>query len=69
MDTTSSIFGIRALPCISRDGEALESVGASPSLLGVGGNGGKLIGAIASDPAAMLPDDAATLGSRGRRST
>jgi hypothetical protein len=41
---------------------ALEFVGANPSLLGIGGNGEKLIGAIASDLAAMIPDDAAQLG-------
>jgi len=41
---------------------ALEFVGANPSLLGVGGNGEKLIGAIAADLAAMIPDDAAQCG-------
>ena len=41
---------------------AFEFVGANPSILGAGGNGEKLIGAVASNLAEMIPDDAASFG-------
>ena len=45
---------------------ALEFVGANPGVLGVGGNGEKLIGAFAANLAEMIPDDAADAGPRSR---
>src|SRR5262245_61643433 len=45
---------------------ALEFVGANPGVLGVGGNGEKLIGAFAANLAEMIPDDASVAGPRSR---
>jgi hypothetical protein len=45
---------------------ALEFVGANPSVLGVGGNGEKLIGAFAANLAEMVPDDADARGPRSQ---
>src|SRR5262250_1518603 len=44
----------------------LEFVGANPSLLGVGGNGEKLIGALATNLADMIPDDGDALGPKSQ---
>jgi hypothetical protein len=44
----------------------LEFVGANPSLLGVGGNGEKLIGAMATNLADMIPDDGDALGPKSQ---
>lgn len=45
---------------------ALEFLAADPSVLGVGGNGEKLIGALAANLSQMIPDDAAEWGPRRR---
>lgn len=45
---------------------ACEFVGAHPSILGVGGNGEKLIGAVAANLAEMIPDDAAAFGPKSQ---
>ena len=45
---------------------ALEYVGANPSVLGIGGNGEKLIGALAANLAQMIPDDAADFGPKSQ---
>ena len=45
---------------------ALEFVGANPSLLGLGGNGEKLIGALATNLAEMIPDDAGEFGTKSQ---
>jgi hypothetical protein len=44
----------------------LEIVGAHPSLLGVGGNGERLVGALASNLATLIPDDADRWGPRSQ---
>lgn len=44
---------------------ALEFVGANPALLGLGGNGEKLIGAVATNLAEMIPDDSGEFGTKG----
>src|SRR5262247_2813162 len=44
----------------------LEFVGANPSLLGVGGNGEKLIGALATNLADMIPDAGDALGPKSQ---
>ena len=41
---------------------ALEVVGANPSLLGIGGNGEKLVGALAANLAILIPNDAREFG-------
>lgn len=41
---------------------ALEIVGANPSLLGIGGSGEKLVGALAANLASLIPDDADQFG-------
>ena len=45
---------------------ALEFVGANPSVIGVGGSGEKLIGAMATNLAAMIPDDAEQFGEKSQ---
>lgn len=45
---------------------ALEYVAAQPSVLRVGGTGEQLVGAMAANLAAMIPDDAGAAGPRGR---
>ncbi len=45
---------------------ALEFVGANPGVLGVGGNGEKLLGAFAANLAELIPDDAADRGPRSQ---
>lgn len=45
---------------------ALEYVGAKPSILGIGGNGEKLIGAFAVNLAVLIPDDAEKFGPRSQ---
>ncbi len=44
----------------------LEFVGANPSLLGVGGNGEKLLGALATNLSDMIPDDADAMGPKSQ---
>ncbi len=41
---------------------SLEYVGANPSIFGIGGNGEKLIGALAGNLASMIPDDGNQFG-------
>lgn len=45
---------------------ALEFVGANPSLLEIGGNGEKLVGAFAANLSEMIPDDAENLGAKSQ---
>lgn len=45
---------------------ALEFVGSNPSVIGVGGNGEKLIGAIALNLSNMIPDDTDEFGPRAQ---
>ncbi len=45
---------------------ALEFVGSNPSVVGVGGNGEKLIGAIALNLSSMIPDDTDEFGPRAQ---
>jgi hypothetical protein len=45
---------------------ALEFVGANPGMLGLGGSGEKLIGALAANLAQMIPDDAADFGPKSQ---
>jgi hypothetical protein len=45
---------------------ALEYVGANPGILGIGGSGEKLIGAIAANLAQMIPDDATEFGPKSQ---
>lgn len=45
---------------------ALEFVGANPSVIGVGGTGEKLIGAMAANLAGMIPDDAQEFGEKSQ---
>lgn len=45
---------------------ALEYVGANPSILGIGGNGEKLIGAFAVNLEALVPDDADQFGPKSQ---
>jgi hypothetical protein len=45
---------------------ALEFVGAKPSVLGMGGGGEKLIGAVAGRLATLIPDDAEERGPRSQ---
>jgi hypothetical protein len=45
---------------------ALEFVGANPSILGIGGNGEKLIGALATNLAEIIPDDGGEFGARNQ---
>ena len=44
----------------------LEFVGANPSLLGVGGNGEKLLGALATNLSDMIPDDGDAMGPKSQ---
>jgi len=44
----------------------LEFVGADPSLLGVGGNGEKLLGALATNLSDMIPDDGDAMGPKSQ---
>ncbi|MEN3976569.1 hypothetical protein [Emcibacter sp. SYSU 3D8] len=45
---------------------ALEFVGSNPSIIGAGGGGEKLIGAIASNLSALVPDDTDEFGPRAQ---
>lgn len=45
---------------------ALEYVGANPSVLGIGGNGEKLIGAFAGNLETLIPNDAEDFGPRSQ---
>lgn len=45
---------------------ALEFVGSNPSVVGIGGSGEKLIGAIALNLSGMIPDDTDELGPRAQ---
>ena len=44
----------------------LEFVGANPSLLGVGGNGERLLGALATELSEMIPDDGDEFGPKSQ---
>jgi hypothetical protein len=45
---------------------AFEYVGANPAVLGIGGNGEKLIGAVAANLAQMIPEDGETFGPKSQ---
>src|SRR5262245_52655113 len=45
---------------------SLEYMGANPSILGIGGNGEKLVGALASNLAEMIPDDGDQFGPKSQ---
>lgn len=45
---------------------ALEFVGANPAILGIGGNGERLIGAFATNLSLLIPDDAEAFGARSQ---
>ncbi len=45
---------------------ALEFVGSNPSVMGIGGNGERLIGAIALNLSHMIPDDQDEFGTRAK---
>ncbi|MBP1686501.1 MAG: hypothetical protein H6Q33_2644 [Deltaproteobacteria bacterium] len=45
---------------------ALEFVGANPSLLGIGGDGEKLVAALAANLSEMIPDDAEDFGGKSQ---
>ncbi|MFN3232350.1 MAG: hypothetical protein ACE363_09355 [Alphaproteobacteria bacterium] len=45
---------------------ALEFVGSNPSVMGIGGNGERLIGAIALNLSQMIPDDQDEFGTRAK---